>query len=162
MRRALALAAACLTLAGCGFTPLYATPGVTPGLTGIEVGAPKGRVGELLRGELEDALGRNLGSRPTYRLELGYVQARIGRGLREDNTVSRYELELPVDYRLIDAATGGLVKAGHVDAEVTYDSVDAPYAGVAAQQDAEERAAADAARRIHLELAAWLASRAGG
>ncbi|HYG26707.1 MAG TPA: LPS assembly lipoprotein LptE, partial [Caulobacteraceae bacterium] len=99
---------------------------------------------------------------PAWRLELAYAQARIGRGLREDSTVSRYELELPVDYRLVDASTGGLVKAGRVDAEVTYDSVDAPYASVVAQQDAEERAAADAARRIHLELAAWLAARAGG
>jgi len=161
MRRPAAIAA-CLALAGCGFTPLYASPGVTPGLGGIEVVAPKGRVGELLRGELEDALGRNVGERPAWRLELAYAQARIGRGLREDSTVSRYELELPVDYRLVDASTGGLVKAGRVDAEVTYDSVDAPYASVVAQQDAEERAAADAARRIHLELAAWLAARAGG
>lgn len=160
--RALALIAACLTLAGCGFTPLYASPGVSGGLAGIQVVAPQGRVGELLREELEDALGRDVGEKPLYRLELAYAQARIGRGLREDNTVSRYEVELPVDYRLIDAATGGLVRAGRVDAQVTYDSVDAPYASIALQQDAEARAAADAARRIHLELASWLAGRNGG
>ena len=54
------------------------------------------------------------------------------------------------------------MKSGHVDSEVTYDSEDQPYAGIAAQQDAEARAAADAAHRIHLELASWLAGRAGG
>ncbi|HEX6859451.1 MAG TPA: LPS assembly lipoprotein LptE [Caulobacteraceae bacterium] len=159
MKRVLAAIAVALTLAGCGFTPMYARPGLASGLSSIEVVAPRGRVGELLREELEDALGRNVGERPAYRLELAYAQTRIGRGLREDNTVSRYEVELPVDYRLVDASTGGLVHAGHVDAEVTYDSVDAPYASIAAQQDAESRAAADAARRIHLQLASWFAGR---
>lgn len=162
MKRALAAIAVSLGLAGCGFTPLYATPGVAPGLSAIEVVAPKGRLGELLREELEDIMARKVGERPAYRLELAYDQSRVGRGLRIDNVVSRYELELAVDYRLVDAATGGVVHVGRVDSEVTYDSVDAPYASIAAQQDAEARAAAEAARRIHLELATRLAGRAGG
>ena len=158
---ALAIAAA-LPLGSCGFTPLYAAPGVAAGLSSVDVVAPKGRIGELLREELDDALARQTGARPAYRLELTYTQSRIGRGLREDNVVSRYELGLGVDYRLVDATSGAALKSGHVDSEVTYDSEDQPYAGVAAQQDAEARAAADAARRIHLELASWLAGRAGG
>jgi LPS-assembly lipoprotein len=151
-----------LPLAACGFTPLYATPGVAPGLSAIDVVAPKGRVGELLREELDDALARRVGTPPAYRLELAYSTSRTGRGRREDAVVSRYEYGLGVDYRLVDAATGAAMKSGHVDSEVTYDSEDQPYAGIAAQQDAEARAAADAAHRIQLELASWLAGRAGG
>jgi LPS-assembly lipoprotein len=43
---------------------------------------------------------------------------------------------------------------------VTYDSADQPYASIAAQQDSQERAATEVARRIQLELATWLAGKA--
>jgi len=46
--RGLALAA-CLVLAGCGFTPLYATPDLVAGLAAVEVTTPEGRAGALLR-----------------------------------------------------------------------------------------------------------------
>jgi LPS-assembly lipoprotein len=42
--------------------------------------------------------------------------------------------------------------------EVTYDSADQPYASIAAQQDAQQRAATEAARRIQLEVGIWLAN----
>jgi len=45
-----------------------------------------------------------------------------------------------------------------VRVELTYDSADQPYSAIAAQQDAQDRAAQEAARRIQLELAAWLAA----
>ena len=51
-----------------------------------------------------------------------------------------------------------MAKKGRVRVEVTYDSADQPYASIAAQQDAQDRAAEEAARRIQLELAAWLAT----
>jgi LPS-assembly lipoprotein len=161
VKRALAalLLALALPLAGCGFTPLYAAPGVTPNLSAIEVIAPQGRVGELLREELNDALGRDLALPPAYRLDLWYRTDRVGRGLRVDNVVSRYELVLQVEYRLIDQATGRELRRRRINSEVTYNSVDQPYAAIAGQQDAEARAAADAARRIQIELASWFAGR---
>jgi LPS-assembly lipoprotein len=45
-----------------------------------------------------------------------------------------------------------------VRVELTYDSADQPYASISAQQDAQDRAAEEAARRIELELAVWLAN----
>ena len=54
--------------------------------------------------------------------------------------------------------SGSLAKRGTVRVELTYDSADQPYASIAAQQDAQQRAAQEAARRIQLELAAWLAT----
>jgi hypothetical protein len=54
--------------------------------------------------------------------------------------------------------TGARCKKGQVrPSSVTYDAADQPYAAIAAQQDAQDRAAAEAARRIQLDLAAWLA-----
>lgn len=159
MRRVLALLAllATLPLAACGFTPLYAEPGVSPRLAAIDVVAPQGRLGQLMREELDDAFGRDLNARPAWRLDIYYGATRVGRGLRIDNVVSRYEMELEVQYTLVDIATGAPLHTGRTLAEVTYDTIDQPYAGIAAQQDAEIRIASDAARRIRLDLSAWLA-----
>jgi LPS-assembly lipoprotein len=46
-----------LALSACGFTPLYATPGVTPGLATIKVVVPHGRTAFLLGQALEDEFG---------------------------------------------------------------------------------------------------------
>jgi LPS-assembly lipoprotein len=69
-----------------------------------------------------------------------------------------------VNYTLTSVATGKVVHAGQVATEVFYDSVDEPYAGIAARQNTQERVASDAARRIQIELAAWMArsGRPGG
>jgi LPS-assembly lipoprotein len=74
-----------------------------------------------------------------------------------DNVATRYEYVLIAAYTLRDVATDVPAKVGRVRVELTYDSADQPYASVAAQQDAQERAAEEAARRIQLELAAWFA-----
>ena len=157
IKRALLLGLAALTLSGCGFTPLYGVQGVGPGLAAIEVVAPQGRAGFLLREHLDDAFGRGAAA-PAYRLTMNLAENRYPRGVRVDNVANRYELQLIVDYTLT-ATAGGVVKTGHVQASVTYDSADQPYASIAAEQDGQDRAAAEAARQIQLDLASWLAQR---
>lgn len=151
------LAAASLGLAACGFTPLYGTPGVTSSLSAIQVATPEGRTGELIREHLDDVLARDSNVPAAYRMSLSLGEQRYPRGVRVDNVATRYEYVLVAAYVLTDARTGALAKKGQVRVEVTYDSADQPYASVAAQQDAQDRAAGEAARRIELELAAWLA-----
>jgi LPS-assembly lipoprotein len=146
-----------MSLVGCGFTPMYATPGLSSGLASINVVAPQGRVGYLLREDLDDALGHDKGASPQWRLEMDVVQSRDPRGLTIENVAERYVLGVKVNYRLIDVATGKVVHTGAVASQVSYDAADAPYAGIAARQDTQQRAASDAARRIQLDLAAWMA-----
>lgn len=153
---------ALLALAGCGFTPLYATQGVSPGLSSIQVIAPEGRVGYLLREDLDDELAHEKDAPPAYRLALVVSQTRDPRGLRQDNTAQRYEVGVTVRYTLTDAASGKVALTGQVTSEVSYDAADQPYAGIAAGQDTQRRAAADAARRIRLALSVWLAKRNAG
>ena len=155
---ALAVSVACLALAGCGFTPLYAAPGVVSSLGSIDVAAPQGRAGFLLRQHLDDSLGRNPGAPATYRLQLKLAEARFPRGIRTDNVATRYEYVISADYTLTSLASGAIAKKGHVRVELTYDSADQPYASIAAQQDAEDRATEETARRIQLELATWMAT----
>jgi LPS-assembly lipoprotein len=157
IKRTLLLGLTALTLSGCGFTPLYGVQGVAPSLAAIEVVAPQGRAGFLLREKLDDAFGHN-GAVPAYRLTMNLAENRYPRGVRVDNVANRYELVLVVDYTLT-AVGGGPVKTGHIQSSVTYDSADQPYASIAAEQDGQERAAGEAARQIQLDLASWLAKR---
>ena len=154
----LALAGAGLTLAGCGFTPLYAERGVVSNLAAIDVTAPQGRTGFLLRQHLDDAFAKNRGAPAAYSMRLALSEARVPRGIRTDNVATRYEYILTADYTLANLPAGDVAKRGRVRVEITYDSADQPYASITAAQDAQDRAAEEAARRIQLELAAWLAT----
>ena len=68
------LAASAAGLSGCGFAPLYAQSGVAPGLTALDVVAPEGRAGFLLREQLDDALARNRAAPAAYRMDLAVRQ----------------------------------------------------------------------------------------
>jgi LPS-assembly lipoprotein len=163
MKRTLAAAALALStvaLSGCGFTPLYAHPGVEGGLSSIEAVASEGRAGYLLREALDDALAHHQGTQPAYKLTYWVSERRFPRGVRLDNVANRYELQMTVTWRLVDAKTAAEVHKGVTPVSVTYDSADQPYAAIAAQEDGQQRAANEAARRIQLDLAAWLAGRA--
>jgi LPS-assembly lipoprotein len=159
MRRVLAVGAiaATLGLSGCGgFTPLYATPGVTGNLQAVDITTPQNRLGFLLREQLNDQLSRKLDQPTRYRLDLTAEEIRTARGLRVSNVASDFELTLRVGYKLVE--TGGSARtlvSGVAPVTVFYVSADAPYAGIAAQQDAQERAANQAAIQIRLDLSRY-------
>jgi LPS-assembly lipoprotein len=147
-----------MLLAGCaGFQPLYAEQGVVGNLAAIDVVAPEGRTGYLLRQHLDDRFAKGAGPR-AYRMDLQLAEARFPRGVRIDNVATRYEYQLVATYTLTSQPSGAVAKTGQVRVELTYDSADQPYASIAAQQDAQDRGAEEAARRIELELAVWLAN----
>ncbi len=157
-----ALAAALLlpALAGCGFTPLYAEPGVTPALAGVEVITPEGRTGHLLSEDLRDDLAVDRGKPPLYRLALAVNETRYARGLSSEEVATWYELSLRVSYSLIDIASGKTLTAGVTPVSVSYNAVNDPYAGIVAQQDGQKRAAAEVAQRIRIELGTYFAGQA--
>lgn len=144
-------------IAGCGFTPLYAVPGVSPGLSSIETVAPEGRTGFLLRQALDDAFARDAVRPPVWRLTIDLKETRTPRGRRVDAAASRYELSLVAEWKLINVATGAVVRDGMTRTEVTFDRADQPYAAIVANQDGQARAAAELARKIQLQLADWMA-----
>lgn len=152
------LLAATVGLSGCGFAPLYGQPGVVSNLASVDVVAPEGRTGFLIREHLDDALGVNRSVAPSYRMNLSLSENRYPRGVRIDNVATRYEYVLIANYVVSSVPSGAVAKRGRVRVELTYDSADQPYAAITAQQDAQDRAAQEAARRIQIELAAWLAA----
>jgi LPS-assembly lipoprotein len=153
------VALAALTVGGCGFTPLYAVHGVTPGLSAIAVNVPHGRTAFLLSQDLEDSLARDKSIPPVYRLDITLEERNYPRGLQINDVATHNETHVNVGYHLIDLATGKVLKAGSERVEVTFAVAAQPYAGVSAEQDAEARAASTAADRIRLDLAVYFAQR---
>lgn len=140
-----------LALAGCGFSPLYGEAGVGSSLSRIAVTTQDDRLGYRLREQLEDALGRDASQAALWRLETTVEQSRRPLGRRFDDTAARYELTVRGTWTLTPMG-GGPPLSGAETVTTTYAAADQPYAAIAAQQDGEERAAAELARQIRLDL----------
>ena len=82
---------------------------------------------------------------------------RIPRGVRVNNVANRYEINLTVNYTLRAAGGTRILLQGAAPVMAVYDSADPPYAGVAAEQDGENRAANQAAIAVRLALARYFA-----
>ena len=109
------------------------------------------RLGYRVREQLEDALGRDGAQAPLWRLETVIDQERRPLGRRIDDTAARYELTVRGAWTLTPL-NGGEPVSGVETVTTTYAAADQPYAAIAAQQDGEERAAAELARLIRLDL----------
>lgn len=138
-------------LAGCGFTPIYGETGLGSSLSRIAVTTQDDRLGYRVREQLEDALGRDGGQEPLWRLETTLEQSRRPLGRRIDDTATRYELTVRGRWTLTPVA-GGPVRSGVETVTTTYAAADQPFAAITAQQDGEDRAAAELARLIRLDL----------
>ena len=159
MKRALlALLLATPLVSACGFTPIYAEPALGSSLRRIAVSTQDDRLGYRLREQLEDALAWDRSSAPLYRLTTHVEQNRRSLGRRIDDTATRYELTVKAAWTLTPAS-GGTPLTGTETVTTTYAAADQPYAAIAAQQDGEERAAAELARLIRLDLMQALAGR---
>ena len=151
MRIPVLLIVTALGLSGCGFTPLYGETGVGSSLSRIAVTTQDNRLGYRVREQLEDALGRDGSQAPLWRLETALEQSRRPLGRRIDDTATRYELTVRGSWTLTPSA-GGAAVSGVETVTTTYAAADQPFAAIAAQQDGEERAAAELARLIRLDL----------
>ncbi len=121
-RIAAALAAPiALALGGCGFTPMYAEPGVGTGLQHIQVVAPQGRIGYLMGESLDDDFGHAKGQAPLYKLEMVLTEVRQAHGLSANDVAQRYEFDLKVAYSLTDLSSGKQVHTGTVFSNISYD-----------------------------------------
>ena len=156
IRRAAALILA-LGLAACGFRPLYGHGGASPALmASIYVDPIPDRTGYELRNSLIDLFDSGGGGTKQYRLKVRLADQRKGIALQNDATITRYNYLLDADYELTDS-TGRLVTKGHQSTLTAYNVVASPYATLAAQQDAQKRAAQDLSQRIQLDLGVWFA-----
>lgn len=164
MKRAVPLAAA-LLLAGCGFHPLYGGMNgqMAVTLSTIYVEPMPDKIGYELRNKMIDLLdGPGTTSGAMYRLKLELKQTSQGNALQNDATITRYNDTLTVGFTLTDMAgkvvTKG-VETGLAAYNVLPSAPNANYGTLAAQQDADRRAAEDIAERIRLDLNVYFSKR---
>jgi len=164
MKRA-CLIAVTLLLGACGFHPLYAglNGGMDATLSSIYVEPVPDRLGYELRNTMIDLLdGPGTASGASYRLKLALSQNTQGIALQNDATITRYNDTLTVTYQLTDLA-GHIVTKGTETGLSAYNvlpsSSNANYGTLAAQQDADKRAAQDIAERIRLDLNVYFVKR---
>ena len=155
-------------LAGCGFHPLYggANGGMQATLSTIYVEPIPERLGYELRNQMIDLLdGPGTPTDALYRLKLSLTQTTQGLAVQASPTTSaitRYNDTLKVSYSLVDMSgkviTSG-IETGLSAYNVLPSGANANYGTLAAQQDADKRAAEDIAERIRLDLNVFFAKR---
>ena len=154
-----------LLLGACGFHPLYAglNGGMDATLSSIYVEPVPDRLGYELRNTMIDLFdGPGTASGASFRLKLTLSENTQGIALQNDATITRYNDSLMVTYELTDMA-GHVVTKGTETGLSAYNvlpsSSNANYGTLAAQQDADKRAAQDIAERIRLDLNVYFVKR---
>ena len=152
-----------VTIAGCGFHPLYGRtdldPRIAPTLSAVYVDPIPDRVGYELRNSLLDlfnATGQADGA--LYRLKLTLNEREEAVVLQSNTAITRYNYTLTAHYDLMPRESTSPVKSGDVTALSAFNVAAAPflYATVTEERDAKNRAANDIAERIRTELAVYL------
>ncbi|HVF83050.1 MAG TPA: LPS assembly lipoprotein LptE [Sphingomicrobium sp.] len=142
MSRAIALLLLAASLAGCALQPLYAGGEAGPVaavLRSVTVQPIQGQTGWLVRTALVDRLGEPSGETARYRLEVELDDDITGFGIRGDSGATRERRTLRARYRLIEAASGGVLLDATAGSDAGVDVVGSEYATVAAEQTAAER-----------------------
>jgi LPS-assembly lipoprotein len=159
-RIAAVLAAALLTLAGCGFRPLYsgAVGGADAGLLGqIQVATIPDRGGQILRNYLLDRLNpRGQPDVPRYRLET-VVNERLQKlAFTTEDTATRANLQMTARYTLRDLQNNAIVFKNVSRIVASYNILRSTFATQSAESDARRRGSRELADDMKLKLAAFL------
>lgn len=155
-RLAAALAALPLTLAACGFSPLYDEGTPAAGMGGrVEVGVIEGEPGLAMRERLVTRLGPP--DAPTHRLAVTLDYDTVGVALTRESVTTRFDVVGRASFALLPVDGGPAVLEGQVRAVTGVSAPDLPaataFAVESAERDAERRLAVLLADRILMRMA---------
>jgi LPS-assembly lipoprotein len=152
-----------LGLSGCGLKPLYGTPdegtNVDTELASVRIAEERGRLGQLVRNELISTM--RSGDAGSYSLKLDVSESTNTVVTYPDPRTSRKSAVVEVGYRLFGDDTRKPLTEGKVKSSVSYDLTrdQQPIADRQARDDAEQRAAIEAAGEIRTRLAVYFSRR---
>jgi LPS-assembly lipoprotein len=153
-----------LTLAGCGFQPLYGehsagTGDVAVELAKVSIPIIPDRIGQLVRNQLIDTMTpHGQPGTPDYVLTVQVKELSETQTLRFDSTASRLRYTLFAQFQV--TAGSNQVAKGSARSVVSYDLPNSSayyYTSVASQREAEMQAARDVADQIKTRVAMAIA-----
>lgn len=153
-----------LSLAACGFTPLYgehgvaAAPEVADALSQVSIRSFPNREGVKLRQVLREELNPQGLTKPVYDLDFNLATRIEELGIRQDATSSRANMIMIATFSLSEG--GQTVFDDRVQSIVSYNILDDEYATVASQADAENRGIKMVGAEIKTRLAVYFHGRA--
>jgi LPS-assembly lipoprotein len=162
-RGLLGLALTGVVLAGCNLRPLH---GGSQGaeidreLASIEVDATQDRIGQQLKNYLLDDLNpRGSSEVGRYELTLRTQRARTALIVQLNSDITRYDLILAAFFELRDKADDKVLYRSAARRVSSFNVRRAPYATLASEQNAEDRAARELSTYIRSQLALYFAGK---
>ena len=157
--------AVCLSsLAGCGWTPLYADPEAGPAdaeLATIRVAAIPERIGQKLALGLRQWLNPAGAAVPSrYLLRVLLQTTRLDLGVLPLGLGTRARFEVTANFSLVEIVSGAQLFSASSHAAESFDIVVNYYSNVVAEEDARDRAVEDIRRDIVTHLTLFLQRRA--
>ena len=159
-------AALALLLGACGFQPLYGEHGggeTVAAMGGIAISPIPDRIGSVIRNRLLDRMTpKGEPGEPRYVLDITLKARREGIGVQRDASVSRVNLWVTADFRLLDRqASRAPVLVGSTTSIAAFNVLRADYANVVAERDAEDRVAGEIGDDIVRRVGVFFRRRSG-
>jgi len=158
----IALLLLCLTVAGCGFQPLYGEHGttntaVTADLAAIRIEAIPDRIGQKMYNMLYERLTpEGKADTPKYSLRV-HIRETVEELLYErDETATRANVILRADYELRRIEDDELIAKGTSRSTSGYDILSSQYATLVSKDDARTRSARAISDDIRTRMAVAL------
>ena len=157
-----------MSVAGCGFRPVYAPPSEsdeTPAvaqLAAVRIEPLRDRAGQQLHNFLRDDLnpkGQPLD--PDYKLQVELSQRTEELAFRQDETATRANIILNSSFVLRAVSDGRVLYSGRVSAINSYNILDDPYPTDVAAEAALRRSLRELSQDIKLRLAVYFQTAEG-
>ena len=155
----------CLTLAACGFEPLYGDrtdAAATEDILAF-VGVPPiaNRTGQMVRIELTNRLTPTRPSPPSrYTLNVKLTQSKASLAVKNDASATRANLTITASFELLLNSDSTVLTKGSVRSVNGYDILLTDFATMSAEADARRRGAKDISDGIVDRLAIYMARNA--
>jgi LPS-assembly lipoprotein len=104
-----------LSLAACGFQPMYGEQNQQALSAGVQIAASKDAMGQQFQQNLEDRLNPGgMPAKPAYRLSVTVGSVTSGMGVARDGTVSRFNVTLRSGYVLLRLSDNVEIQRGEI------------------------------------------------
>jgi len=154
-----AAAALAVSVAGCGFEPLYgrgSAGDVEAQLSSVKIETISGRVGQQVHNYLLDRINRKgRPEEPLYLLSVVLEVSTVRLGIEQDERATRAKLVLVADVRLRDIVTEEVLLERSARSTNSYNIVPSAVATRSAELDAIDRAAREVSEDIRVMLSLY-------